>query len=929
MSGGVESSHPVDVLIEGSSTYKFLKDGQEVQLTDGNGRVFSDQSSVYWDAAKAVSTEVGFQVLVEGESYLDGRYQVWSVDAAGVIGEKSRWMNADQMQLLGYEDIFNRDLNEDGITGEPPAIDVDDDGLIDGSSVYKILKDGQGIALTNSSGRSFSNQSSRYWDVVKAVATNTGFEVLVEGESYLDGRFQVWSVDSAGVIDEKSRWMKADKMQLLGYEDTFDLDFNDDGITGELPAIDIDDDGLIDGSSVYKILNDGQSITITNSQGREFSNQSSSYWDVVKAVESETGFQVLVEGESSLIGRYQMWKTDEDGVIIDKSGWKTGDQMQLLGYEDTFNRDLNRDGTTGEPPVIDLNGDGLVDGASVYRLLKDDRGIMLTSRSGNVFSHRTSSYWDVVKAVESETGFQVLVEGESSLTGRYQMWKTDVDGVITDKSGWKTGDQMQLLGYEDTFNLDLNEDEIIGEPPLVDVNGDGLIDGVSAYKMLKDDRVISLTSRNGGMFSDQTSSYWDVVKAVVTDTGFEILVEGESHLDGRYQVWSVDAAGVIEEKSRWKTGDQMLVLGYEDTFKRDLNQDGTIGEPPAIDLNGDGLVDGATVYVLLKDDRGITLTNRWGSVFSNQTSDHWDVVNAVATDTGFEVLVEGESFLDGRYQVWSVDAAGVIEEKSRWKTGDQMLVLGYEDTFNRDLNRDGTTGEPPAIDLNGDGLVDGASVYRLIKDDRGIMLTSRWGNVFSNQTSSYWDVVKAVVTDTGFEVLVEGESYLDGRYQVWSVDAAGVIKERSRWEMGDQMLLLGYEDKFGIDLNRDEIIGELPVIDADGDGLIDGSIVYRILDNDQGIMLTNIRGRTMSDQSSPYWDVVKVVAADNGFEVLVEGESYLAGRYQVWSVDASGDVKDTSRWMMADQMLASGYEDVFNRDFNGDGLIAVVAASLD
>ena len=929
MSGGVESSHPVDVLIEGSSTYKFLKDGQEVQLTDGNGRVFSDQSSVYWDAAKAVSTEVGFQVLVEGESYLDGRYQVWSVDAAGVIGEKSRWMNADQMQLLGYEDIFNRDLNEDGITGEPPAIDVDDDGLIDGSSVYKILKDGQGIALTNSSGRSFSNQSSRYWDVVKAVATNTGFEVLVEGESYLDGRFQVWSVDSAGVIDEKSRWMKADKMQLLGYEDTFDLDFNDDGITGELPAIDIDDDGLIDGSSVYKILNDGQSITITNSQGREFSNQSSSYWDVVKAVESETGFQILVEGESSLIGRYQMWKTDEDGVIIDKSGWKTGDQMQLLGYEDTFNRDLNRDGTTGEPPVIDLNGDGLVDGASVYRLLKDDRGIMLTSRSGNVFSHRTSSYWDVVKAVESETGFQVLVEGESSLTGRYQMWKTDVDGVITDKSGWKTGDQMQLLGYEDTFNLDLNEDEIIGEPPLVDVNGDGLIDGVSAYKMLKDDRVISLTSRNGGMFSDQTSSYWDVVKAVVTDTGFEILVEGESHLDGRYQVWSVDAAGVIEEKSRWKTGDQMLVLGYEDTFNRDLNRDGTTGEPPAIDLNGDGLVDGASVYRLIKDDRGIMLTSRWGNVFSNQTSSYWDVVKAVVTDTGFEVLVEGESYLDGRYQVWSVDAAGVIEEKSRWKTGDQMLVLGYEDTFNRDLNRDGTTGEPPAIDLNGDGLVDGASVYRLIKDDRGIMLTSRWGNVFSNQTSSYWDVVKAVVTDTGFEVLVEGESYLDGRYQVWSVDAAGVIKERSRWEMGDQMLLLGYEDKFGIDLNRDEIIGELPVIDADGDGLIDGSIVYRILDNDQGIMLTNIRGRTMSDQSSPYWDVVKVVAADNGFEVLVEGESYLAGRYQVWSVDASGDVKDTSRWMMADQMLASGYEDVFNRDFNGDGLIAVVAASLD
>ena len=32
--------------------------------------------------------------------------------------------------------------------------------------------------------------------------------------------------------------------------------------------------------------------------------------------------------------------------------------------------------------------------------------------------------------------------------------------------------------------------------------------------------------------------------------------------------------------------------------------------------------------------------------------------------------------------------------------------------------------------------------------------------------------------------------------------------------------------------------------------------------------------------------------------------------------------------MMVDQMLASGYEDFFDPDFNGDGLIAVVTAYL-
>ena len=36
----------------------------------------------------------------------------------------------------GYEDVYNWDINGDGITGEPHAVDADGDGLIDGSSIY-------------------------------------------------------------------------------------------------------------------------------------------------------------------------------------------------------------------------------------------------------------------------------------------------------------------------------------------------------------------------------------------------------------------------------------------------------------------------------------------------------------------------------------------------------------------------------------------------------------------------------------------------------------------------------------------------------------------------------------------------------------------------------------------------------------------------
>ena len=42
----------------------------------------------------------------------------------------------------------------------------------------------------------------------------------------------------------------------------------------------------------------------------------------------------------------------------------------------------------------------------------------------------------------------------------------------------------------------------------------------------------------------------------------------------------------------------------------------------------------------------------------------------------------------------------------------------------------------------------------------------------------------------------------------------------------------------------------------------------------------------------------------------------------VWSADDAGVITDRSRWMTADQMVQGGYEDLFGRDFNGDGTVA-------
>ena len=140
-----------------------------------------------------------------------------------------------------------------------------------------------------------------------------------------------------------------------------------------------------------------------------------------------------------------------------------------------------------------------------------------------------------------------------------------------------TGNQMERGGYEDVFKRDFNNDGITGAPPAVDDNGDGLIDDSSTYKLFKDDAAIALTNRRGGSFSDRSSRLWDITQASATETGFEVLLEGEGRRRaGRYQVWSTDGSGVITDQTRWLTGNQMQKGGYEDVFKRDFNNDGFV-----------------------------------------------------------------------------------------------------------------------------------------------------------------------------------------------------------------------------------------------------------------------------------------------------------------------------------------------------------------
>jgi len=117
-------------------------------------------------------------------------------------------------------------------------------------------------------------------------------------------------------------------------------------------------------------------------------------------------------------------------------------------------------------------------------------------------------------------------------------------------------------------------------------------------------------------------------------------------------------------------------------------------------------------------------------------------------------------------------------------------------------------------------------------------------------------------------------------------------------------------------------------IDVDGNGIVDGSgssayQLYSIVTGGNAVTLANQGGQTFNDSTSPNWNVTQAstYGSEAGFQVLLEGSGANLGRYLVWSTDVTGQIIDGSGWKNASEMSSDGYDNIFNRDFDGNGSI--------
>ena len=229
------------------------------------------------------------------------------------------------------------------------------------------------------------------------------------------------------------------------------------------------------------------------------------------------------------------------------------------------------------------------------------------------------------------------------------------------------------------------------------------------------------------------------------------------------------------------------------------------------------------------------------------------------------MLLEGSDRLAGRFNVWNVGSDGVSNPVLVGFVGVKCCRVDM-DAFDRDFNGDLICRFSPLMMLIS-GLADGGGHYRLYFG--GIAIDLKWRN---GRTTPINQILSGMLSRPFRPVMdkvLEGSDRLAGRFNVWNVGSDGVIKSGSGCHCESNGV--AWLEEVVRDIDNDGIAGIPLVVDANGDGLVDGDGSYRLFRNGDAVDLVTAGGQSLSDQTNPLWNVTRAVVVDDGFNVLVEG----------------------------------------------------------
>ena len=662
----------------------------------------------------------------------------------------------------------------------------------------------------------------------------------------------------------------------------------------------------------YWIIDGDQKLQLKNLNGESYSDNTDSNWDgiAVEPNKDANGYDFLLKGKNKRINQAYVWNTNDEGVILNNSGWRSGGGV--FSWEKKFNVDLNGDEVIGTS-FTTIEDEGTATFAKGpqgnYWIIDGDQKLQLRKNGGQNHSDSTNQNWNGIAVERNDLGgYDVLLKGENKRSGQAYAWTTNGKGVITGRSGWKSGGT--LLSWEEKFDIDLNNDGVIGSS-FTTIEDEGTAtfakDSVNTYWIINGNEKVQLQNSKGQNYSDNTHPNWDGIAVETNDSGgYEFLLEGTNGRNNQAYLWTTNSKGVITGRSGWKSKGNLLP--WEEKFNIDLNGDEIIG-PSFTVVESEGTATFAKyadgTYWIIDQDNKLQLQNSRGETYNDYTSPNWDGAAVEANESGgYKFLVKGKNQRSDEAYVWTTDAEGVITKGSYEDVDFFFTTIKSEGTVTFVKNLDGTYW---IIDED-----------KKLEQDRQLQLQSSQGENYSDNTDPNWDGVAAIANESGgYEFLLQGKDKLTGQAYVMTTDAEGIVTSTSGWKSG--VPALSYEEKFNFDINGDGIISpNFTTVESEGTATLakhlDGTYWAFDVDEDKKLKLN------LHHKDWRYYAPVAVETnGSGGYRLLYKGKSRHHSQAFVDTYNSGGSYTGHSGSITGNSMLP--WEGEFNVDLNGDNII--------
>ncbi|TWB59174.1 M10 family metallopeptidase C-terminal domain-containing protein [Bradyrhizobium sacchari] len=310
----------------------------------------------------------------------------------------------------------------------------------------------------------------------------------------------------------------------------------------------------------------------------------------------------------------------------------------------------------------------------------------------------------------------------------------------------------------------------------------------------------------------------------------------------------------------------------------------------------------------------------------------WTPIGAEATGSGFEVAwkVAGAD----QYTVWNTDSSGNYTSNAIGAVSGKSYELeSLETSFHQDLNGDGVVGiVASTIESFGlTALVQQASRYFLSPVGGGSNVQLKYGGsgVVTGEFGD-WTPIGAEATGSGFEVAwkVAGVD----QYTVWNTDSSGNYVSNAIGALsGRSYQFESLETSFHQDLNGDGLVGvATSTIESFGStALVQQASTY-FLSPSGGGSGTELKFGGFSVVAGQFgsWTPIGAESTGSGYELAwkVVGSDL----YTVWNTDSSGNYTSNAIGAVSGKSYElESLEPSFHQDLNGDGVVGIVASTIE